>query len=263
MNSIGIEISKNKATIGICKIEDRVNVLGTKAIPLADSFEKTLSDIAEAAKALMAEFDLLADKIGIAVDANVTETFAYGSVFGNKVNFNELKKYIDIDSISVVKTANALALAEEKQTYGKGYSFAYVCLDEKIGFGFLIDSVPFTAGGLAVDIAHTAIQHSGKKCSCGNTGCFEAYCSLDEYDGTEHNEYVKYLSCGITNVMNLFQPNVLVVGGKVMDIGGEELLKECAEIVYKENYARNSEHKTKLVLPSVTVNAAVIGAAIV
>lgn len=138
-------------------------------------------------------------------------------------------------------------------------------LDEKVGFGLLIGGKPYIgANGLAADIAHTTVQRGGKKCACGNCGCFEAYVSLDEYlnKSKDHAQYVSYLACGITNVMNLFQPNVIVVGGRVAEFGGDELLKEFSEFVHKEQYARNSVNKTLIALPTAGPDAAVIGAAL-
>jgi len=62
--------------------------------------------------------------------------------------------------------------------------------------------------------------------------------------------------------MNLFQPNVIVVGGRVAELGGDELLKEFSELVHKEQYARNSVNKTLIALPTAGPDAAVIGAAL-
>ena len=90
------------------------------------------------------------------------------------------------------------------------------------------------------------------------------YVSLDEYlnKSKDHAQYVSYLACGITNVMNLFQPNVIVVGGRVAELGGDELLKEFSELVHKEQYARKSVNKTLIALPTAGPDAAVIGAAL-
>ena len=161
------------------------------------------------------------------------------------------------------KRTNAKAVAEETVTYGRGYSFAYVELNEKIGFGLTIGGKPYVgSGGQTSDIAHTTIVHAGKKCRCGNAGCFEAYCNLSAFATTERGEYESLLACAITNVMNLFQPNVIVVGGEVAERGGDELLEAFGAIVHTENYARNSDHKTLLALPTLGANAALIGAAL-
>lgn len=266
MNSIGIEITKNEIKVGLVGNGDKPELLSVAFMPVLKTLSETLSGIADLAKELLEAASLSVDDIsfaGVSIDAPVVGTVAYGSVFGDEADFSALKSFLPVKDVRVIKTQNALAIAEEVLTYGKGYSFAYITLDETIGFGLLIDGKPYTgANGLAADIAHTTVQRGGKKCTCGNNGCFEAYASLSAFESEPRDEYVSYLACGITNVMNLFQPNVIVVGGKVMEIGGDELLREFGETVHAEQYARNSVNKTLLALPSAGPNAAVIGAAL-
>lgn len=253
MNSIGIEIAKNEVKVGLVKYEEKAELISVAFMPVMKTLSETLSGAADLAKDLIAKASL---EIGDIAYAGVATDDA-------TADFSELTKFLPVKEVKVIKTANALALAEETVTYGRGYSFAYVSLDETIGFGLLIDGKPYVGGnGLAADIAHTTVQRGGKKCACGNSGCFEAYASLAAYEEGNRDEYVSYLACGITNVMNLFQPNVIVIGGKVAEIGGEALLEEFGAIVHKEQYARNSENKTLLSLPSVGPNGAVIGAAL-
>ena len=268
MNSIGIEISKNGITVGAVRYDRRAELLGKTFSPILDSAENTLRTAAEAAVSLLNEVSLTADDIdyvGVTVDSAVKDNIAYDSVLGKKTDLSAILKYLPVKKLVSVKRANALAICEQIQTYGALYSIAYVELDEKVGFGLLIGGKPYIgANGLAADIAHTTVQRGGKKCACGNCGCFEAYVSLDEYlnKSKDHAQYVSYLACGITNVMNLFQPNVIVVGGRVAELGGDELLKEFSELVHKEQYARNSVNKTLIALPTAGPDAAVIGAAL-
>ena len=98
------------------------------------------------------------------------------------------------------------------------------------------------------------IEQGGAKCSCGRRGCFEAYCSAraltnrtkwameedtgsdmwktytnDTADGRTPFEYMdsdrtarqvvdwylKYLACGLTNLANIFRPEIIMIGGGV------------------------------------------------
>lgn len=253
MYSIGIEIAKNEVKVGLVKCEEKAELISVSFMPIMKTLSETLSGIADLAKDLIAKASLSIEDIA----------YAGIATYDVCADYSALTTFIAVKDIKVIKTANALALAEETLTYGRGYSFAYVSLDETIGFGLLIDGKPYVgANGLAADIAHTTVQRGGKKCACGNDGCFEAYASLSAFEEGNRDEYVSYLACGITNVMNLFQPNVIVIGGKVAEIGGEALLEEFGAIVHKEQYARNSENKTLLALPTVGSNGAVIGAAL-
>lgn len=75
------------------------------------------------------------------------------------------------------------------------------------------------------------------------------------------DEYIKYLACGITNIINTFQPDILCIGGGISH-EGEYLLKPLRELVMKEVYSRRSEKNTKIVAASLGNEAGIIGAAL-
>lgn len=72
--------------------------------------------------------------------------------------------------------------------------------------------------------------------------------------------YIRYLALGITNMINIFQPNVLCIGGGVCN-EGDALLNPVKEIVKREIYTRNSEKNTEIVIASLGNDAGIIGAA--
>ena len=93
------------------------------------------------------------------------------------------------------------------------------------------------------EIGHMIIQAGGKKCRCGRKGCFEEYASMRTFRGEieallgiekltsdkmfqileskqkeeEINqiieEYVDYISIGISNIINIFEPDAICIGG--------------------------------------------------
>lgn len=74
------------------------------------------------------------------------------------------------------------------------------------------------------------------------------------------DKYIKYLAAGITNTINIFQPDVLCVGGGVCN-EGDPLLLPMKAIVEQEVYTRNSPKNTKIVIASLGNDAGIIGAA--
>lgn len=74
------------------------------------------------------------------------------------------------------------------------------------------------------------------------------------------DKYIKYLALGITNMINIFQPDVLCIGGGVCN-EGDALLLPVKEIVKKEVYTRNSPKNTEIVIASLGNDAGIIGAA--
>lgn len=89
---------------------------------------------------------------------------------------------------------------------------------------------------------------------------FEAMRAGDKTGKEVVDKYIKYLACGITNVINSFQPEVLCIGGGVCN-EGDALLAPLKEIVSKDVYSRNSTKNTKIVIASLGNSAGIIGAA--
>lgn len=72
--------------------------------------------------------------------------------------------------------------------------------------------------------------------------------------------YVSYLGCGLANVVNIFQPEVLFLGGGISK-EGETLLAPLRKILEKESYCVNQNRRTKLVCATLGGDAGLIGAA--
>ena len=74
------------------------------------------------------------------------------------------------------------------------------------------------------------------------------------------DKYIKYLAAGIANTINIFQPEILCIGGGVCN-EGDALLIPLKEAVDKEIYTRNGAKKTEIVIASLGNDAGIIGAA--
>ena len=72
--------------------------------------------------------------------------------------------------------------------------------------------------------------------------------------------YIFYLAEGITNMINIFQPEILCIGGGVCN-EREYLTVPLTEIIERDQYTRNSKKKTKLVIAELGNDAGLIGAA--
>ncbi len=74
------------------------------------------------------------------------------------------------------------------------------------------------------------------------------------------DKFIKYLAAGITNTINIFQPDVLCIGGGVCN-EGDALLLPVKELVKDEVYTRNSAKNTEIVIAKLGNDAGIIGAA--
>ncbi len=89
---------------------------------------------------------------------------------------------------------------------------------------------------------------------------FEAMRMGDKAGKEVVDDYILYLAAGITNTINIFQPDVLCIGGGVCN-EGDPLLLPMKALVEKEIYTRNSPKNTKIVIAQLGNDAGLIGAA--
>ena len=73
--------------------------------------------------------------------------------------------------------------------------------------------------------------------------------------------YIKYLAAGVTNVVNVFQPDVLCIGGGI-GCEGEPLLAPLRTYVEKERYSIHCVKQTQICSAVLGNDAGVIGAAL-
>lgn len=151
------------------------------------------------------------------------------------------------------------------------------------------------------ELGHIVIEQGGRRCNCGRNGCFETYASAtglaktasevigrypdsklwDEYNKNHSisgktlfgavidgdpaakevlNIFVSHLACGVANIVNIFQPQILCIGGGISQ-AGELLINPLKDVFDKEDYARDSKNRCKIVAAQLGNDAGLIGAA--
>lgn len=90
---------------------------------------------------------------------------------------------------------------------------------------------------------------------------FDAMRAGDPVGKAVVDEYIAYLGCGLVNVINTFQPDILCIGGGICN-EGETLLAPLREYVENEQYSMNSSKKTVLCRAELGNDAGIIGAAL-
>ncbi len=74
------------------------------------------------------------------------------------------------------------------------------------------------------------------------------------------DKYIEYIACGVTNMVNIFQPDVICIGGAISK-EGDYILKALKEMVEKERFTKASEKQTNIVMATLGNDAGIIGAA--
>lgn len=101
----------------------------------------------------------------------------------------------------------------------------------------------------------------------GNIHCLEAKTVFDgdaagdALSGELLDAYLDYLAAGITNIINIFQPGVLCIGGGVSR-AGNRLLQPLQEMVSRQVYSQNAKRNTRIVLAKLDNDAGILGAAL-
>lgn len=72
--------------------------------------------------------------------------------------------------------------------------------------------------------------------------------------------YIQHIACGLVNVINIFQPEVLCIGGGICK-EGDTLLKPLQAHIERERYSKYSTHQTRLCVAKLGNDAGIIGAA--
>jgi N-acetylglucosamine repressor len=167
--------------------------------------------------------------------------------------------------VFVENDARASALAELQFGGGAGKrTFACIQADMGIGTGVVIADQVFRGANYgAVTFAHTTIMHDGPRCKCGNRGCWETLASLEaflkelgrrnaEYQGIDMDSALRlyrsgdaivretlidftgyWLGVGIANLLNVFNPEFVVIQGKLTETD-EHLLNKVREVALEK-----------------------------
>lgn len=90
---------------------------------------------------------------------------------------------------------------------------------------------------------------------------FDGVAAGDPLSGEILDAYLTYLSEGVTNIINIFQPAVVCIGGGVSR-AGDALLLPLREKVARGIYSKNSKRNTRIELAKLDNDAGVLGAAL-
>jgi glucokinase len=103
------------------------------------------------------------------------------------------------------------------------------------------------------------IMSSAERVS-GRTAC-DAMRAGDKAAKEVYDDYLAYLATGITNIINIFQPEVISLGGGVSN-EGQPLIDDLLPLINAEQYGGNEKaNATKITIATLKNDAGIIGAA--
>ena len=89
---------------------------------------------------------------------------------------------------------------------------------------------------------------------------FDAMRLGDDYAKKIVDDYIFYLAEGVTNMINIFQPDILTIGGGVCN-EKDYLMIPLLRHVERDQYTRDNKNKTKVMIAALKNDAGIIGAA--
>lgn len=170
-------------------------------------------------------------------------------IFTPKYNIDEVDLASELESklnmaIYIENEANLAALAEASMD-NEHTNLITCSIHTGVGAGIIIDEKLYRGHeGRSGEIGHTILYPNGLKCSCGNLGCFEQYCSetallhsyqtekqndelsindlINDYNNHDKmsqelvNQFSKNLSIGLINIMGLFGPEIIYINSPLV-----------------------------------------------
>ena len=91
---------------------------------------------------------------------------------------------------------------------------------------------------------------------------FEAMHQGDAAARSVIDQYLRYLADGLSNFVNIFQPEVIALGGGVSQARDEDLLLPLQSMVLEACFGREADRHTRLVKAKLGNDAGIIGAAL-
>lgn len=204
----------------------------------------------------------------------------------------ELEREFNLE-VKVENDARAMALGESWfGNHGKLESMITVNLGRGVGAGVVVNGRLYHgAQDLAGEIGHMTIDINGSICECGNRGCLQTFASgpaiakraIQKLKGTREEtmdingetvyrlavdgnemmievlrETAMYLGIGLTNLIHIINPELIVIGGGVSR-ANQFILPTLQDTI--EKWALTPEAKqTKVVITQLGEDATLLGA---
>lgn len=181
----------------------------------------------------------------------------HGVVHQNQILFTPYSPYASIDFVTALQEhfsiptyleneANLSIIGEKAFCYNYANMIG-ISIHSGIGLGLIINHELFSGyNGNAGEFGHTIIEPNGLACPCGNLGCFEQYASeralllqfaklkkipkatlkmlIEAYTHEEEEavmlieQFIKYMAIGINNILNIFNPEVIVINSALVTL---------------------------------------------
>lgn len=198
----------------------------------------------------------MADSVGIGIPGFAEDTLI-NYTCNLPLEHIEVTDYLKTKlPIYISNDANCATIAEYELIDRKMFSnYILVTIGSGIGAGIIINGNLYTGStGTAGEIGHMIIDKEGIECNCGRKGCFEKYASvsallkmtdtqnlkeafymIDKNPNIQNvfDSFIENLAEGLANVINMYDPEMLVIGGGLSEFEDKFMYKLKSKLVSK------------------------------
>ena len=288
---IGVKLARRSFTVGVFDL--RCSLLESRMVPFEAGKTKPAQVIEEMIHVCKDYMERYGDvrAIGVAVPGPYLREqgrIAMMSQFEGWDKINIVDSLGQAFRIPVVIEHDTNASACAEWYYGTDGRFRSqqgtllsVYVGEGVGAGLVVNGrLLHGSDGTAVELGHMSIKSDGPRCSCGNYGCLELYCSSlafsenvksglinrpesslnaekhidaktvfahmrlgDAYATEKVREAGRYLGCGLANAVYLYNPKRIVITDE-MTGGGEPFLEAVRQTLKERVLPKLAEDLT-------------------
>lgn len=272
---IGARLSRRSFSIGVFDFKGEQFDSNSQSFDENENLLNTIANIQKTIKSYLDKYHNVV-AVGIAVPGPFLEQDGKILLITEMNNWQVIdiiKEFEDKFDVPVIirHDANSGALAEwwfGSQMQHPNGTLIHFLVGEGVGAGIIINGNILSGDrGTAGEVGHISVDVEGEKCSCGNKGCLERYCSsiafvkhakkqLKDNPQSQLNFYSnltasmifqaafqgdelairlvkrvgRYIGYGVINLINAYDPSTIVISNE-MSGGGEILLNEVISVV--------------------------------
>ena len=293
---IGIDIGGTDTKIGLVDIHQKIIVCEKMKTDASRSPEEIIREIGQKTLALLEKQGIAIDQcVGAGIGVPGTIDRRNGIVrYSNNIKWENVeiaKKMGEIlpIPIRIANDADCAALGETVAGAGKEcQDVIMLTLGTGVGGGIVLDGNIFSGGGIGgSELGHMVIVENGEPCTCGRLGCLEAYASAtalvksalratgkkmspqEIFEGAREGDstlkevvdlFISRLGTGIVNIINIFRPQLVLLGGGLSG-QGERLVEPLCDIMKKECFGGDKGELPEIEIAALGNEAGMIGAA--
>ena len=183
---LGLDVGGTNMVAGV--VDENHQIIAKESIPTqaGRTIEEITTDMAEVSKKAVLKAGLQMEDIsswGIGMPSYVnpkTNLLVHANCFGwkNVPIYDYLKKHISLPTY-IANDANCATYGEVLAGSASQYTDAIMLtLGTGVGGGIIMGKRIYSgADNMGAELGHTKLVYNGERCTCGQKGCLEAYCS--------------------------------------------------------------------------------------